>query len=292
MKFLLTHKITIINSIFFIVLFALVSSLQEKYDDVTYVEKNSFTTETRYVMPAHLISKLSFGFNNVLADFYWISLIQDFSTWNGKDAYYLEQYRNISVLDPDFSYPYLLGILTFTARGTNYKETTGIYQASVETFEPIARIGMNNFPDNWEIPFYMGTAFQLNKVPDRAIPYLKIAADKPTSPESVKRAYDVYLKNILAGNDVSSSLIRIMYETTDSKTTKKIIENSILTKALSAALTAVSHDYKKKYGTYPTSIEALIAKKMVRRSTDLDNNYTVTINQKTGEVTVTSKKNI
>jgi len=289
MTFLRAEKNNIAITLFLICLFALVSALQYKYDGIVRPQKSTFTTETRYVMPSTLVKKLSFGFDNVLADFYWISLIQDFSIWNGKDSFYLDQYKNLSVLDPDFSYPYLLGILTFTARGVNYKENAGYYPADIRSFEPIANIGMKNMPDNWEIPFYLGTAFQLNKVPDKALPYLKIATQKPDAPDAVKNVYQTYLKNILTGTDANTLLIKIIYDTTTSKTTREIVEEGLLTKALSTALTLVVEDYKTKYGEYPISIDELIAKKMVSESTDLKRNYTISINQTTGEVKVISK---
>jgi hypothetical protein len=53
---------------------------------------------------------------------------------------------------------------------------------------------MKNLPENWEIPFYLGTAFQLTKAPEKALPYLRIASQKPNAPEIIQKVY--YLSSV------------------------------------------------------------------------------------------------
>lgn len=289
MSFPNNYKNKILGSVLFLFLFISVIWLQHNYDKIVH-PNILFTTETRYIMPASVVKNFSFGFRNVLADFYWVSIIQDFSIWDGKDPFYLREYENLSTLDPKFAYPYLLGILTFTSKGVNNKNFSSKEASSnVETIEPIAQIGMKNLPDNWEIPFYMGTAFQLTKTPDKALYYLKIAASKPNIPDSVRSVYNSYLRNLVTGDNASKAFVQTIYETTESKTTKKILKEGIIIKDLTQVIEVIVKNYKTKYGVYPTSIDDLVQNKMIRVGTELKNEFNIKIDKNTGNVEITSK---
>jgi hypothetical protein len=227
----------------------------------------------------------SFGFKNVLADLYWVKAIQDFSVWDGTDPFYAQEYKNIATLDPKFPYPYLLGILTFTSKGK--KEV-------LEQIEPITTIGMQALPNEWEIPFYLGTGFQLVKAPEKALPYLKIASEKNDSPDLVKKAYKNYFTQTITGTkpngEINNDLIKTIYDTTKSETTKKIIEEGVMSSTLTEVLQSLAKKYKNNYGTYPKSVEDLAEKNMIQFTPQLKEKFTIVINQYTGTVTITPKK--
>lgn len=286
-----TYTHYILTTGVFVILFVLVSLMQYAYDSIVHPKGVVFQTETRYVMPPSIVKKLSFGFNNVLADFYWVNIIQDFSIWNGRDTFYLDEYRNVATLDPKFSFPYLLGILTFASREINYKETAGVYKTDVDTFEPIVALGMKNIPDSWEIPFYMGTAYQLTKSPDKALAYLKIASENSSAPERVRNAYKTYLKNVLTGKNIGTDLVKTIYETTSNKTTKKIIQDGILAKTLEDILQGIVNDFRKRFGYYPSSLNDLATHKMINLVPELQHDYSITIERGSGIVTVKTKSN-
>jgi hypothetical protein len=245
-----------------------------------------FETETRYILPTVIVKNFSFGLKNILADLYWVKAIQDFSIWDGKDPFYVQEYKNIATLDPKFSYPYLLGILTFTSRSVNDKNASS---SLLETIEPVIAIGIQNLPNNWEIPFYLGTGFQLTKRPEKALPYLKLAASHPDAPERVHTVYTSYLKRTLTGDNAAKEFIKTIYDTTSSETTKKILKNGVMINDLTEILKSVVLNFKKKYGVYPNTFDDLVAAKMIKPNTGLNNEFNITINRYNGDVKVTLK---
>lgn len=264
---------------------------QIKYDSIKH-PRILFTTETRYILPSSIVTNFSFGFRNILADLYWIKAIQDFSIWDGKDPFYLSEYKNIAALDPKFTYPYLLGILTFTTKSVREKNNA---TSTLETIEPVIESGIKSLPDNWELPFYLGTGFQLTDNTEKALKYLKLASSYENAPERIRNVYKVYLKNTLtgktaAGKDISRDLVKAIYETTESETTKKMIAESVRIGDLTEILEGVALEHKKKYGYYPSSIFELAAHKMLMKEDLLNKQFKIVINQNTGKVTVTIRK--
>jgi hypothetical protein len=285
MKSFTPYANSISVGLFIVALLTSAVVLQKKYDDIEH-PRIIFTTETRYILPSKIVSNFSFGFKNIIADLYWVKAIQDFSVWDGHDPFYLQEYKNIATLDPKFSYPYLLGILTFTSKSASEK----VLNADIlETIEPVIEIGIKNLPDNWEIPFYMGTGFQLTKNPEKAFKYLKLAAENKKAPELISRTYKTYLKNTLMGRTASGDLVKAIYDTTESETTKKILESNVMINELTEVLKGIVSSYKTKYGYYPNSIDDLIARNMIRRGPELKSTFTVIINRNNGDVQVTPK---
>lgn len=283
MKFFKAH-ILVISLCLIALLLLSASMLQKKYDDIVHPQI-TFSTETRHILPAHIVSMFSFGFRNVLADLYWVKAIQDFAIWDGKDPFYAQEYKNIATLDPKFPYPYLLGILTFTSKRT---------KEALEQIEPVTQIGIKELPNEWEIPFYLGTGFQLVNAPEKALIYLKIAAEKDDAPELVIRAYKNYLKQTITGTkpngEINNDLIRTIYDTTKSETTKKILEDGLMINSLTEVIEALVKKHKATYGFYPQSIDVLSEKKMIQFTPQLKERFIITINEYTGKVTITPRK--
>ena len=270
---------------FLLILLVPVVILQTKYDKIMH-PKIIFTTETRYILPTSIVTNFSFGFRNILADLYWVSAIQDFSIWDGEDPFYVQEYKNIAALDPQFSYPYLLGILTFTSRSASEKT---LQPQRLLSIEPVIQKGIESLPDNWEIPFYMGTGFQLTKNPEKALYYLKIAASHPDAPERIHQVYTSYLTRALTGDNAAKEFVKAIYDTTESETTKKILRDGIMINDLTEVLKTVVKSYKTKYGVYPSSVNDLIAAKMIQAGPELQKEFKITISRNTGEVKVEVK---
>ncbi len=288
MNFFSINKNTIPVLALLSVLLALSAIIQVKYDKIEHPQI-IFTTETKYILPTFIVKNFSFGFNNIIADLYWVKAIQDFSIWDGNDSFYLQEYKNIATLDSKFSYPYLLGILTFTSKSAGEKV---LNPHILETMEPISQIGIKNLPNNWEIPFYLGTGFQLTKNPEKALYYLKIAADNPDAPDRIRNVYKSYLKNAIFGEVAAREFIKAIYDTTTSETTKKILKDGILINDLRDIIQSIVNNYKNKYGSYPSSIDDLVYVKMIQIRPELRSEFNILINQNTGEVKIIPKKSI
>lgn len=266
--------------ILYFLLFISIVVLQRKYDGIVHPEIIYGGEIKKYVLPSSFVSNFSFGFKNILADMYWISIIQDLPGWNHKDSFYIQEYKNLVTLDPKFSYPYLFGVLTVS---------TKLHPGSTEMIEPIANIGIQSLPYNWEIPYYLGVQFNLIKNYDKALHYIEIAATRPIIPDVVRSVYRAYAKKTLTGDAASRAFIKTIYDTTESKTTKKIIEEGMVISDMTQIVKNVSEKYKIKYGKYPSSFQELINKEMIRVTPGLQEEFRVTINQNTGEVEITPK---
>lgn len=285
MNFFTTNKKGLPVLIFSLLLLASVALLQKKYDTIMH-PKLIFTTETKYVLPSSIVSNFSFGFKNVMADLYWVNAIQDFSIWDGKDPFYVQEYKNIATLDPKFSYPYLLGILTFTSRSADDKNAG---TSTLLMIEPVVTMGIKNLPDNWEIPFYYGTGFQITKNPEKALYYLSLAASHPDAPARIHEVYSSYLKRALIGDNAAKEFVKAIYDTTDSETTKKILKEGIMINDLTEILKGVVKNYKTKYGFYPSSINNLVSAKMIQAGPELEKDFSITINKYSGDVKVVAR---
>lgn len=283
MQLLKNHKDFLSISIYLIVFLFIVSSLQKLYDTNTWKTSEYefvINNEDKYILPAFIVKNFSFGFNAVLADAYWIMAIQDLSTWNRKTDFYYKEYENVATLDPRFAYPYLFGILVTASKK---------YPDSVNKIEPIAKIGIENIPFNWEIPFYLGSQFNLLKEYQKAFHYLEVAAKRPIVPQSVQKAYDLYGKKKVIDTEATRSIMKAMYETTESTTTKKIIRTGLISEELNTLLKDPLNQYKKENGTYPTSLDELIKANIIQVSPSILADYNIRIDQLTGLITIKPK---
>ncbi len=292
MKFVTPKSDTIFASIIISLMLSVAAWVQITYDIIEHKD-TAFTTESKYIIPDKIIKNFSFGFDNVLADYYWVKAIQDFSIWDGKDPFYLQEYKNITTLDPKFEYPYLLAILMFTSSTVN---NTNSSKNMLLELEPLIQKGIEELPESWEIPFYMGTGFQLSKSPDKALYYLKLASDNKDAPSIIQQVYRTHLKNILSGKDASGKkasqeLLNAIYETTSSNTTKKVLESSVKINDLTAIFEEANKNYFKKYGIYPESLYDLVEDGIISLETvkALNKTYKIIFNMQNGKATITQK---
>lgn len=281
MRTLQRHTTTILLIIFFVSIFTATVFIQKAYDAIVHPEVIYNEAKTKYILPAPIVKNFSFGFKNIIADMYWLNSIQDLPEWNHKDQFYVDQYRNLATLDPKFSYPYIFGILTVSSK---------FHAGSVEMIEPVTVLGIESLPYNWEIPYYLGVQFNVSKNREKALEYFEIAATRPLIPDLVRSVYRSYKKNILKESDSTRAFIKTIYETTESKTTKKIIKEGMVLSDMAQIVKNVSEKYKIKYGVYPSSLEELIEKKMIQITPGLKEEFEVVIDKNTGDVTIIPKK--
>ncbi len=251
-----------------------------------------FTTrvsaETRNLLPARFLPYITFGFTNFITDMYWIRAVQDFIVWDGKDPYYLNYFKNISSLDPMFEYPYLFSILIVPQN------------KDVETLGKVAEIadrGIIAIPSSWKIPFYLGTQYYLfTKKYDPAEKYLSTAAKVPGAPEGVFLVYSTIVgrnspRPIRADEDfvIAKTLLKVIYNTTDSETVKKIVAKNYKERAISQMLEKGIIAYKEKYKRYPTTAEEMLRANFISLPTGFIEAFNVKISQKDGSFRIVEK---
>lgn len=242
---------------FIISLIILVTLTQAIYDE--HSKPFSFKLESidRHILPAKLLEYTNFGFKNMLADYYWIMAVQDLSYWNNKDVFYLEYFKNISVLDPKFEYPYLFSI---------YVVPNEKAPKLLDNIASIAETGMSALHNNWAIPFYLGTKYKtLVRDNEKAELYLKRASEVKTAPPVVNLVYTSFLKNQAQDRKDVTQMIKVIYDTTDNGTIKKLAAKGILINDLSDVIEKAIARFKIKYKVFP------------KNSTDLERTNLLTL---------------
>jgi hypothetical protein len=109
--------------------------------------------ELIYLPPPETARILSLGFNQVMADWYWVKGLQYFT-----DPFQaLNKYKNLPDildvvvgLDPDFEYAYKFGGIAIPY------DTGRLHWANSEPAIDLLQRGVKRFPDNWELHFHLG----------------------------------------------------------------------------------------------------------------------------------------
>jgi tetratricopeptide (TPR) repeat protein len=249
---------------------------QIRFDNVQQEYFDLHAPVHRFAMPAPVVRHLAFGFENVLADYYWITALQDLNKWDRRDAYYPEYFRIISNLDARFEYPYMFAILTVPSRRN---------PDTLSWLAEIAQKGMETFPENWQIPFYVGVQYHVvGKSYEQAAHYLEIAAAKKASPEVVHTTYGIYLMHDKSEHERSRALFSTIADTTDNETTKQLAKERIALLDVIQTLEQAVEKYKLKYKVYPASLSDLVEKHFVELPPDLVKKFPLRIDQSTGSV--------
>lgn len=244
------------------------------YDDNSKPFTHKFEAVNRVLLPPEILPYINFGFRGILADVYWLRSVQDLIQWNLTDHFYVEYFRNISVLDQKFEYPYLFGIFVVP----NEKSPTYIDEIAA-----IADKGIEALPKNWKIPFYLSTKYKSEtREFERANHYLEIAIAKDDTPSVVKTVYTAFKKNQLQDKRDVSLMIKVIYDTTDNETIKKLAARGIIISDLTTTIEKGIARFKVRYNMYPKNLAELEAAKSVRIPQEIKNAFDVQISPNGG----------
>jgi len=230
-----------------------------------------------YIFPKSTIKFLSFGFDNLFADAYYIWMFQFFSTYeiHERIVYLKGIIEAIGKLDPNFSQPFSMAALI-----------AYIQAKDVELALEILNIGLRYQPDEWMLSYEAGYYLKSIKKYKRAFFFYDIAAHRENSPDALKKhvahlahktgelqeAYNFWLnihKNSKKDYEKKVSYHHLYHLTyrMDKKNLDKIIEK-----------------FKKIYGRYPSSLRELVRKGFIRSvPTDYDGEEYI-YNPKTGDI--------
>lgn len=255
------------------------ATLQMRYDAIVAEHFDLRAPIHRSVMPASVIRHFTFGFQSVVADYYWITAVQDYLKWDGRDYYYPEYFQIIATLDAKFAYPYFFGILTVPNKRNS---------ESLEWLAQIAERGARALPNEWNIPFSAATQFHvIGKNNERAIQFLEIAAKVSTAPEIVHRSLAIYLMRDASDYSRSRALFQTILDTTDNEETAKIIAERIQLLDLVEGLEQGILRYRASFGVYPASVDGLTSRSQSPLSESTKNliaKYAPRIDQVTGKI--------
>lgn len=281
MKKFLETKLIYITGFFCIIFLAIIITLQYRHDTLSTPFTTKLQSVDRTLMPKEVLPYINFGFTAMLADYYWITAIQDFVAWNGKSAFFLEYIKNITTLDPRFEYPYLFAILAIPQN------------KDIVTLDKVATIadkGIQDVPTSWKIPYYLGTQYYLfTKTFIPAVNYLEIAAKTKNAPSGVYLTYSSFVSRNIQGYEASKEFIKVIYNNTDNETIKKLAASGVEETVVSQMLEKGIFAYKTKYGTYPKDIEVLTKLNFINLPKELLESFTISIDQRNGSFRVVTR---
>ncbi len=282
--------VTSIQLCIILTLVGLAMTFQAKYDQLGPPFTTKLKVVRRNLLPPQILPYITFGFRNFITDYYWISSIQDFVAWNGKEGYFIGYFKNISTLDPKFEYPYLFSILTVPQRNKNGVDPV----ASLNAVAEIADKGIETIPTSWKIPFYLGTQYYLfTKQYQPAEDYLAIAAAREGAPDGVYLLYSTFIgKGLLTKEQkagFAAKLVKTIYNNTDNEIIKKLAANGLQEDFISQLLEKGIIAYKERYKRYPKTVGEMIAVNFIALPDEFLESFDVTINQKNGAFSIIEK---
>lgn len=132
-----------------------------------------------YIPSGEFLRPFTLGFNQILADYFWIKTVSYFADHLMSDRKYPWLYHILNLvttLDPQFIWPYYFGgiILSLEAQ-------------QVEQSNLILMKAMRYHPGVWKFPFFLGFNYWYHSHdPLKAAAYIEIAAKLPGAPPYLK----------------------------------------------------------------------------------------------------------
>jgi tetratricopeptide (TPR) repeat protein len=250
-------KGSILGIIFVILLIVASIPFQRRIDDI----RGRFRSikETLYFSSSTL-RRMSLGYNDLLADIYWLRALQYFGgkRFEGADPGLLYKYFDILTdLDPKFVNAYRYG-------GTFLAEPPPFGLGDIERGMKLFDKGRINNPDNFRIPVEQGFVYYLNlKDYKKASELFKEASDKPGLSDLRRASLQGMAASALVkgGNrELSRQIWKYIYENTPDEGRKDFALLNLKeldTMHMEDSLTTALREYLKRYNTFPLTLEEL-----------------------------------
>lgn len=270
------------------VLFALTVSYlgQLSYDSwARYSPKVIDATYNVYIEPQPLsptaAKVISFGANEFVASWYWLSVIQYYGGGDpqGKYRKLAEMFNTITELSPKFLSAYQMGLLILPGEGF------------VQEAQSLGEKGEKNLPDSWEIPYYRGLDLHIyQKDYVSAAKAFERASSKPGAPDNARYFAAIYY-NQADKRQTAYQLFQTIYESaTDSyikERAKKYMDHLAIIFYLQDAVS----QFRQTYGRYPQELSELVAKRIIPEVPASPLERAITIDPSTGTLSDDKRAN-
>jgi hypothetical protein len=132
-----------------------------------------------YIPSGDFLKHFTFGFNQVIADYFWIKTVGYFGEHLMSDRHYPWLYHMldlVTTLDPQFIWPYYFGGITLSLEAQQVEQSNLILKKAI-----------HYYPYNWHFLFFLGFNYWYhdNNLLQAAT-YLKRAAMQPNAPRYLK----------------------------------------------------------------------------------------------------------
>ena len=221
--------------------------------------ENKAAEEFMYLPGAQYLKVASLGYEQLMADLLWLKAIQHLGEKKISGAGYDWIYKaldTVTSLDPKFAMPYEAGGMALT-----------IDAGKTDLSNKLLKKGVENIPENWHLPFYLGfNYFFFTKDYKAAAMYMEMAATKPGSPP--------YLPSLASRLYVQAEdpayalqfLMRMYENTKDEKMRANLLPRiNLLKAAVDVKVLQDSLDlYTRKTGRKPSGLSDLVSAGVIR----------------------------
>lgn len=230
------------------------------------IQKNLDASKERHkkegigiIVPSGRYMKVAvLGYNNVIADLYYLKAHQYVGTQEVRKADYPQLYPIIDLvtdLDPKFLSPHLFGGLVLSLSGMHVDESILILKKAYKMD-----------PNVWQTGFYLGFNYwyYLQEY-DRAVEYTSKAASQLGSPSFLSTlAANLYAES--KRPDMAIDFLKNLKETTKDEDAKKDIDARIMLAEVTRDaqfLEDAIERFKKKYNKMPAALDDLVKKGII-----------------------------
>jgi hypothetical protein len=208
-------------------------------------------------LPPSMIRMADIGFHPAMASFLWAATMPEIlDLFHGRKGY-LADLAFLNTVDPKMGYPYAFSVLTLPAL------PRAVLPDGVAEAQAIGLRGIANGDPDWRIPYYMAINYYLElKDLKDATWYFNVAADTPGVPSYAKR-FALNFSINQKERDRVRNLWATVYESSNDPDTKARAAAYVERLNDFDYLEAAAKAYKQKYGSYPSSVDALVARGII-----------------------------
>lgn len=217
-------------------------------------------TDLLFLPSGRYLQTVSFGYDNVLADWIYLWAIQyytDFSRGT-RFAYLQRTFEVITDLDPQYIDAYMIGALIIVAEGKEMRRAIDLLDK-----------GIAANPQDYLLPLDAGYYFRDTfKQPERAAHYFNLAAGRPGAPNYIKRLAAGMTER--AGDKRTSyELWKRAFDEAEKEEDRLIAELHLRTlhdEINLEALRSLVAEYQRRFGRFPSRLEQLERAGLIERA--------------------------
>ncbi len=208
--------------------------------------------ELFYFPKTSFIKNIAFGYNNLLADIFWLRSVQYIGQHLMSDNQYPYLYHILDIttsLDPRFINAYNFGSFFLVIYGNDKKE--GI---------ELAEKGIKNNPENWKPAFELGFIYYMKHDYANAYKYFSLANTLPGMPDMYK-TFAPYALGKFASPQQGIQMWEAMAKMSDNEFIRSSARHNIavLTQKINVdTLNQAVQAYKKRFHLLPSALSQLV----------------------------------
>lgn len=247
--------------------------------DQTSPENTNPIPELFYFPKTSFIKNVAFGYNNLLADMFWIRSVQYIGQHSMTDATYPYIYHILDIvtsLDPKFINAYNFGSAFLVTWANDPKDAI-----------VLGNKGVKNNPQDWRPAFGLGFIYYMGKDYENAYKYFSLANTLPDMPDQYK-TFAPYSLGKFASPDQGIEMWEAIAKMSDNEIIRSAAKNNIavLTQKKNVnMLNQAVQTYKQRFHKFPAALSELVERSVISKLPEPVANIPYNYDLSTGKVT-------